>query len=647
MRPEDDHDEFGWGEQEPGFLNALKWKWQEYKRHKAIVAEERRSLKEFQREIKGGQSTGMSEIGSGQSNAPLPDDTQGRVVKTGSGTPPNQPTSILAKLREDRALRREILEENKRIEKAYGAPAAGTPPPPGSTGSDFGVGSAQDHSGDDSAPAGPSLRIMLLNLKNLLLTSRIPQWSLATVPVIAMFALTIVPAVTESDEHIAAINQQYQARLPELLKEKKWSEIDLIAHRIFSTHLARMDDLFAFYDSLVAQNHEVQAWNFLRANEDSQKDQERGLFLFRFAEKILNRKNLEPAFINQARVKLADCLKFPLPVETENRARQILARFSTSQGDLESAYRILEPIQSRDVTVASEILWLKWNINSNTNLQTFQLEANKLLRDLDLKLVKGEKPTGAEIACRARLLMLLNRENEARGWIASLNVLTNEEKKGWSHEIDQLALATAIKQSPVNEQQVWLKLLPMIESDPENLLWIRIATTLWAAPKTEKTTEAFLWVQNRINSAMNGHLYARWDLVRPVYRKIIERDPNDVASLNNLAGILYKYPPYQYDEALKLMDRALAPNPENLGLQETKGQVLARMGKLDEAKEILERCLPVLPNEWNLHNTLAQIYEIQGQKSRGQVHRERMATLKKPGNAPLVDDIKAATASLK
>ena len=111
--------------------------------------------------------------------------------------------------------------------------------------------------------------------------------------------------------------------------------------------------------------------------------------------------------------------------------------------------------------------------------------------------------------------------------------------------------------------------------------------------------------------------------------------------------MLYKFPPYEYEEALKLIDRVVAKTPDNLGILETKGQILARMGRLDESKVILEKCLPILPNEWNLHNTLAQIYEIQGQKSRALAHRDRLSNLRKPSNAPLVDNIREVDGSAK
>ena len=254
--------------------------------------------------------------------------------------------------------------------------------------------------------------------------------------------------------------------------------------------------------------------------------------------------------------------------------------------------------------------------------------------------------------------MMMDQEPALRGWIAALPKLSNEEKVKWSKEIDQLSLAAEIKRKPIREDYVWQKLLPLIELDPDNMLWCRIATTLWAAPKSDKNAEAFQWVQKHIESgkasanfmrqaSMSAHMQARWDLARPIYRKIVEQNPDDMASTNNLAGVLYKFPPYEYEEALKLIDRVVAKTPDNLGILETKGQILARMGRLDESKVILEKCLPILPNEWNLHNTLAQIYEIQGQKSRALAHRDRLSNLRKPSNAPLVDNIREVDGSAK
>jgi tetratricopeptide (TPR) repeat protein len=248
--------------------------------------------------------------------------------------------------------------------------------------------------------------------------------------------------------------------------------------------------------------------------------------------------------------------------------------------------------------------------------------------------------------------MIEGREAELRQWLAGLEGLTLTQKQTWSKEIDQISLANEMKRTPVDVGKVWVKLLPLLESNPDNLLWNRMATMIWAMPVGKRNEEAFAWVQKRLESsqvnldflrqaALAGHTAGAWQTVRPIYERLVSRDPNDVAALNNLAGIYYKFPPYNYPLGLEMINKAITLAPDNIGIQETKAQILARMGKTDEAKSILERCLVVFPNEWNIHNTLAQIYQLEGQNTRASAHRERLQSLKKPINAPLVDSIGA------
>ena len=96
---------------------------------------------------------------------------------------------------------------------------------------------------------------------------------------------------------------------------------------------------------------------------------------------------------------------------------------------------------------------------------------------------------------------------------------------------------------------------------------------------------------------------------------------------------MYKFPPRDLDESLRLVEKALELAPKNLVILETKGQVLARMGRFDEAREILLRTIPALPKEWNLHNTLAQIYDREGDTRNASAHRNLLKTIPKPTDA--------------
>lgn len=648
--PEFDNEDFGWGDQEKGgFFSSLKRQWAEYKRHKQIVAEERRSLQENEREMRGqAPASKQFEVASNS------DQREAGGMVSRSTEQAGESVSVWQRMRQEREIRKQILEETKAADRTFDRPPVA---PQGSRPSDFGIADSKTLAPDQSGPPRPGVKEIVQQLKQKLIRSRLPQWSLAILPAVVILASAIVPTLTDYQDNYARMALKLRPLVPQLVADKKWAETDIAIRRILDSAAARTDELFAYYETLVGLGKPSQAWNFLTAYESKIPVEERGPFELRFAEKILAQKNGSQMMVNQAAIKLNEALKYRLTPADETKVRQSLARILTASGDLQGAYRLLEPIQSRQVSIASEVLWLKWNLSNGAISSDVQVEAKKLLGDLDQGITKTEKPKDADIACRTRLLMLLNRENEARGWVATLPGITNDEKTNWSREVDQLALALEIKKTPLNEEQVWLKLLPMIEADPDNMLWTRIATTLWSSPKTSKNADAFQWVQNRIDSgkasitfmrqaAMAAHMNNRWELVTPIYQKLIKLDPTDTSSLNNLAGIYYKFPPYQYDEALKLIDKTLELAPDNLGFLETKGQILARMGKLEEARVALEKSLPLFPNEWNLHNTLAQIYELQGQKARAQVHRERMNSLKKPSNAPLVDAIQPKTASL-
>jgi tetratricopeptide (TPR) repeat protein len=368
---------------------------------------------------------------------------------------------------------------------------------------------------------------------------------------------------------------------------------------------------------------------------------------------ILKENPSAPVFMREVLPRLQESMKRNITADKQTNARRILARFSSSQGDLESALKFLQPIENNDAAVATDVLWIRFNMSQETGILNLKATVNRLMGQIDDEISKNNgKLTDTLIGAKIKLFMIEGREAELRQWLAGLEGLTLTLKQTWSKEIDQISLANEMKRTPVDVGKVWVKLLPLLESNPDNLLWNRMATMIWAMPVGKRNEEAFAWVQKRLESsqvnldflrqaALAGHTAGAWQTVRPIYERLVSRDPNDVAALNNLAGIYYKFPPYNYPLGLEMINKAITLAPDNIGIQETKAQILARMGKTDEAKSILERCLVVFPNEWNIHNTLAQIYQLEGQNTRASAHRERLQSLKKPINAPLVDSIGA------
>ncbi|MFM8571613.1 MAG: tetratricopeptide repeat protein [Pirellula sp.] len=71
------------------------------------------------------------------------------------------------------------------------------------------------------------------------------------------------------------------------------------------------------------------------------------------------------------------------------------------------------------------------------------------------------------------------------------------------------------------------------------------------------------------------------------YRKIVEKDPKNPGSLNNLANLLIETSPQNAQEALGYIDRAVEQLPDNAVLLDTKGTVLILLERYNEAAAAL------------------------------------------------------------
>ncbi|HEX5271846.1 MAG TPA: tetratricopeptide repeat protein [Gemmataceae bacterium] len=98
---------------------------------------------------------------------------------------------------------------------------------------------------------------------------------------------------------------------------------------------------------------------------------------------------------------------------------------------------------------------------------------------------------------------------------------------------------------------------------------------------------------------------------------------------NNLAWLLATGPEPDLERALVLVESALKSQPNNLAIRDTRGRILARMGRWKEALVDLELALPALPDDRELHGVLADVYEHLGNPSLAAEHR-RLAEAKKP-----------------
>jgi len=104
-------------------------------------------------------------------------------------------------------------------------------------------------------------------------------------------------------------------------------------------------------------------------------------------------------------------------------------------------------------------------------------------------------------------------------------------------------------------------------------------------------------------------------------RKVLEQEPNDLVTLNNLAWSLCE-DKRQYEEALALAERGLRIMPKYMDLIDTRGVILYRLNRLEKAAEDFSTCidwyLADAPQVVSTRFHLARVYARTGRQSQAQ-----------------------------
>jgi Flp pilus assembly protein TadD len=97
--------------------------------------------------------------------------------------------------------------------------------------------------------------------------------------------------------------------------------------------------------------------------------------------------------------------------------------------------------------------------------------------------------------------------------------------------------------------------------------------------------------------------------------------PNDPDTLNNLAWALAYQEEPDLERALTLCDQALKLRPRDHRIRETRGQILAKLGRHEDAIVDLESALGRRERDREIHETLAKLYDALGDSELAETHR--------------------------
>jgi tetratricopeptide (TPR) repeat protein len=102
----------------------------------------------------------------------------------------------------------------------------------------------------------------------------------------------------------------------------------------------------------------------------------------------------------------------------------------------------------------------------------------------------------------------------------------------------------------------------------------------------------------------------------------LELRPDMLALMNNLAWTLAHAEPPDLDRALQLIEPVYAKAPDSAEVLETRGQILAKLGRWKECIANLEKARPSMPERYRVHETLALAYESIGDEELADMHRQ-------------------------
>ena len=126
-------------------------------------------------------------------------------------------------------------------------------------------------------------------------------------------------------------------------------------------------------------------------------------------------------------------------------------------------------------------------------------------------------------------------------------------------------------------------------------------------------------------------------MARAEAERALANDASDGAANNLLANLLYR--PYQWEEARRVVDRALSYNPGSSAMRMISATLLAEQGRTPEALVEARRAVDLDPRYWANHGTLGFLHTCTGENDAAVEDLERAWELA-PG-APFLRELLA------
>jgi len=168
-----------------------------------------------------------------------------------------------------------------------------------------------------------------------------------------------------------------------------------------------------------------------------------------------------------------------------------------------------------------------------------------------------------------------------------------------------------------NDRDVWVSLAQVYEKQKN---FTEMARALDEAGKLSSSAE-----EKEVVHFMRGAMYERqkkYDLAEKEFRKVLEMNPRSASALNYL-GYMLADRNVRLEEALDLIRKAVAMEPNNSAFLDSLGWVYYRMNRLEEAAEWLRKSLARSSRDPTVHEHMGDVYYGMSQLKEAVQHWER------------------------
>jgi Flp pilus assembly protein TadD len=165
-----------------------------------------------------------------------------------------------------------------------------------------------------------------------------------------------------------------------------------------------------------------------------------------------------------------------------------------------------------------------------------------------------------------------------------------------------------------------------------------LGDTLRRAEQCEEAVDSYTEALDRVDTeqsrywflfytrAICYHLTDDWPPAEADFRKALELNPGQPQVLNYLGYSLVEQR-RNLDEALDMIERAVAARPDSGFIVDSLAWVYYRLGRFDEAVEPMERAAELLPTDPIINDHLGDVYWMVGREREARFQWERALSL--------------------